>query len=78
MVFKNLGVLVLWTNIASALEGLKLNRNIPSRCLQINASSRSNFKSTGYSFESTQQDLSNEYQHGRDYRNFACIRRTHI
>ena len=35
MIFKNLFVLVLWTKVASALEGLKSNS--PSNSLQIHA-----------------------------------------
>ena len=55
MVFKSLSILVLWTKVAAALEGLKANKII---CETL---------AYGYSTESTQRELSNEYQHDRFY-----------
>ena len=47
MVFENLCLLVLWMNVASALEELEMTETL----------------AYGYSPESTQREFSNEYQH---------------
>ena len=67
MVFKIVCILALWMKVASALEGLTLMLVVANLPIQNHAK---NLKKTetlahGYSSESTQQELFNEYQHDR-------------
>ena len=63
MIFKNLYILVLWTKVASVLAGLTLMLLVANLA---NTNDRmTETLANGYSSESTQRELSNEYQHDR-------------
>ena len=67
MVFKNLCNLVIWMKVASVLEGLTLML-VVANFANTKWCKKANMTETlahGYSSESAQQELPNEYQHDR-------------